>query len=533
MRSKVLMGSLWVMALLSPIWVSAGDFFIDKSHSSANDNNPGTQALPWLTIGKANQALRAGDTVHIKAGTYNQTIVPAASGTRTQRITYRAFSNDVVTVSETTGAITLTDRSFITIHGIKFYRLDRFLRINRGTNNIIAYCTFDQIRNTGEWGGSRIYGHSRSNWIHHCTFSRYGWYLADDDKGAVLDLGTEDTTSPDLTQFNLIEDNILFSGGHHVLGVFGMYNVIRNNYVHNENWPDHGNRNLYISGTDPGSGRNLIEGNRSGYSGYPPDNNGSSGMSLVSRHNIVRRNSFYHNSNQGIAMSVTASYLTSPCYNHIYNNTFFHNTLNPDLDSATAGGISLAFYGGTRSIVGNVMKNNLFHQNDKAFGNYRVDFSQQTFAGNFEQTGDPLFVNAPLTLNPANAALPDLNLRAGSPCIDRGIALTQISSPTGSGSQFVVQDAAYFTDGWGIVDGDLIRLHGSTQSAKITRVDYVSNVITVDRDISWTQNQGLSLFYNGSAPDTGAFESGAPSKPNPPQNLRVLSSLNFDQDRAY
>src|SRR5688572_33209455 len=108
MRLKVLMPSLWVMALLSPIRVSAGDFFIDKSHSSANDNNPGTQALPWLTIGKANQALRAGDTVHIKAGTYNQTIVPAASGTRTQRITYRAFSNDVVTVSETTGAITLT-----------------------------------------------------------------------------------------------------------------------------------------------------------------------------------------------------------------------------------------------------------------------------------------------------------------------------------------------------------------------------------------------------------------------------------------
>jgi hypothetical protein len=104
------------------------------------------------------------------------------------------------------------------------------------------------------------------------------------------------------------------------------------------------------------------------------------------------------------------------------------------------------------------------------------------------------------------------------------VALTQISSATGSGSQFNVQDAGYFSDGWGIIEGDEIRLHGSTQVARITRVDYSSNTISVDRALTWTQNQGVSLVYNGTATDIGAFEFGGASRPEPPRNLRVVSS---------
>ncbi len=49
-------------------------YYVDKSHPQANDTNPGTESLPWKTIQKAANSVRAGDTVIVKAGTYNERI---------------------------------------------------------------------------------------------------------------------------------------------------------------------------------------------------------------------------------------------------------------------------------------------------------------------------------------------------------------------------------------------------------------------------------------------------------------------------
>ncbi|MCD4709156.1 MAG: DUF1565 domain-containing protein [Candidatus Sabulitectum sp.] len=46
-----------------------------------DDNNPGTPAESWQTIGKANTELYPGDTVLIRAGSYNERICPIRSGT--------------------------------------------------------------------------------------------------------------------------------------------------------------------------------------------------------------------------------------------------------------------------------------------------------------------------------------------------------------------------------------------------------------------------------------------------------------------
>jgi hypothetical protein len=60
-------------------------------------------------------------------------------------------------------------------------------------------------------------------------------------------------------------------------------------------------------------------------------------------------------------------------------------------------------------------------------------------------------------------------------------------------------------DGWDIIEGDLIQL-ANGQRARITDVNYETNAITVDTEMSWAQNMGLSLAYEGSAPDIGAYE---------------------------
>ncbi len=106
--------------------------------------------------------------------------------------------------------------------------------------------------------------------------------------------------------------------------------------------------------------------------------------------------------------------------------------------------------------------------------------------------------------NPNN--LPDFHLQQGSPCIDAGTWLATITSANGSGTSFTVDNSLYFSDGNQIVPGDTIQLQGQTATATITANDWTNNVLTFTPALTWTQGQGVSLPYFGSAPDMGAFE---------------------------
>jgi hypothetical protein len=55
---------------------------------SGNDANPGTSGSPWQTIGKATATVVAGDSVTVKAGTYNEYVVNSTSGTPSSPITF-------------------------------------------------------------------------------------------------------------------------------------------------------------------------------------------------------------------------------------------------------------------------------------------------------------------------------------------------------------------------------------------------------------------------------------------------------------
>ncbi len=58
------------LALSVPAW--AADYYVDQGHPNASDNNPGTEARPWRSLYRAAQAsLQPGDTVYVKAGTYD------------------------------------------------------------------------------------------------------------------------------------------------------------------------------------------------------------------------------------------------------------------------------------------------------------------------------------------------------------------------------------------------------------------------------------------------------------------------------
>ncbi len=67
MKTILLLGSV----LLAPIgFLQAAEFFVAPN---GDDANAGTEAKPFATIQRAQQAVAAGDVVNVRGGTYRLT----------------------------------------------------------------------------------------------------------------------------------------------------------------------------------------------------------------------------------------------------------------------------------------------------------------------------------------------------------------------------------------------------------------------------------------------------------------------------
>ena len=86
---------------------------------SGDDTNNGTFDYPWQTLEKAAHAASAGDTIWIKAGTYNETLSPINSGNKDAPITFKNMPSETVVIDATglDHGIILWNKSFIRISG--------------------------------------------------------------------------------------------------------------------------------------------------------------------------------------------------------------------------------------------------------------------------------------------------------------------------------------------------------------------------------------------------------------------------------
>lgn len=189
-------------------------YYVDNTHISASDSNPGTELLPWLTIQKALNTVVANDTVYVKAGTYAQTaLTMVTTGTIGNPITISNYSTDKVFIDFTTGTGTGWDwngyKNYIIINGFE-------IRNSKG-KGLLVKGDYNEITN---------------NIIHDCGVTN-----------------KNDSISLEGGSSNLIENNDIYnSGGNGIYienrstdGTSGNahYNTIANNKVHN---------NLYGSG---------------------------------------------------------------------------------------------------------------------------------------------------------------------------------------------------------------------------------------------------------------------------------------------
>ena len=128
---------------------SAGIYYVDKGHSSASDNNSGAETSPWLSIQKAAKVLKAGDTVYVKNGIYNEKVSVANSGTEDAPIVFKAYPGHTpiidgngVSASSYIGLFYSSGKNYITLDGFEIRNYSTVLvTIQRGKGLILRNCT--------------------------------------------------------------------------------------------------------------------------------------------------------------------------------------------------------------------------------------------------------------------------------------------------------------------------------------------------------------------------------------------------------
>jgi hypothetical protein len=538
---SIAIGAFSYLTLSAASW--GATYYVDNASlgGACADSNSGTAlSTPWCTISKANGAVKAGDTVMIRKGSYSQQIAPAQNGTASLGITYKNYGSEQVILTAKQ-SISLANRSYITVDGVTI-RLSGcsgvcYALFDGSNYNTIQNSVMDQAGTLSGWPvGVVIRNKSLYNRLLNNTIANVGYSSGNpgDDIGGVIDIGNIDDTTFDGSNNNLIQGNKIFHGGHHVLSVGSSYNVIKGNYIHNEEWNacsrtqangKCGDRLIIIDEDATLVKQNLIEDNILGFSGLPADQNGSDGISMRTPYNIIRRNVFVDNDSSGISVATAGYYPSDVRFNHIYNNVFFHNgyALIEDYKPYLSG-VSLSKWGST-DVKNVTIKNNIFWNNNfkQSITYYASSSANQIIANNLQETADPLFVNDKATLDPLHPETLNFHLNSGSPAINAGGFLTSVTAG-GSGTVIPVADAAYFTNGFGLMSGDQIQLQGQTTRVRIVSVDYTKNTLTLDASLTWQQGQGLSLAFEGSAPDQGVYEfaAGQTATIEPPNNLRIV-----------
>ncbi|MEO0249213.1 MAG: hypothetical protein ABIN58_06645, partial [candidate division WOR-3 bacterium] len=449
---SLLIGSLTVGTLF-PSEVIAGTYWVSPtgtaSWAGARSETPLTgTACTSLAVANANAT--AGDTVYLRGGVYNTSIQPSRSGSDvSNRISFMAAPGETPVITNVGIAVYIMGKSYIRLEGISVQApVQRLLLMNRGASyNEIANCSFSGVGSVDTpkiWDGDITGGTPCvHNWIHGSTFANTGIVTPACDDAGGFQLGVP--AYDDHSNYNTIENNVFYCGGHHNLEVYTRYNVIRNNVFHHEGCmiapnppcpyaPDskgyYGNRNVQLYDGNASEGMfNLFEGNRLGHAGRPPDDDGADNIALTSPKNIVRYNDSFNAASNGVYFKVGAgSYGNN---NRVYNNTIYHNGHNESNGYIARFGMT---FGASATVYtqGNVIKNNIVYDNyagDFAARGGLASLGYQTISNNWlNSQGDPAFANPDIS-NPASTILPDLSLKATSGAIDGGSHLTQANGP--------------------------------------------------------------------------------------------------------
>jgi Right handed beta helix region len=116
---------LILLAAVSGALAQPSSFFYVST--TGNDSNPGTETAPWRTIQHAADTVRAGGTINVRGGVYEELVSIKASGNATDGyITFRSYPGETAILDAghlvpngRSGILTIHDKSYVRIEGFE------------------------------------------------------------------------------------------------------------------------------------------------------------------------------------------------------------------------------------------------------------------------------------------------------------------------------------------------------------------------------------------------------------------------------
>jgi hypothetical protein len=536
-----------LMALLVVGPVHGADYYVDPAQGS--DTNPGSLAAPWQHLRAAARVVQPGDTVYLREGRYTEdALFTITDGTAEAPITITPYPGEspVLTGGGDWGQMFHLNNDYYVLEGLTFEdtTCGNVVFMNLSEHCIVRDCRFRRQASTMvllRGGGYHT--------IRGCDF---------DTTGSPTEGGDGDHVYVTGSHHNLIEDNHFVRAGHAVCDIIeygeerSHHNIVRRNLIE-----QHWGGGLYVSRL---SYRNLLEDNRILYVGeemeYP-----KAPVQLAADDNIVRRNLMLSTGATPYAHNgvLLAGYRFSGMDQHCRNNAVYHNVLYRIGRNAIMVSQRQAC-----QATGNHVLNNILYRCRTAgpadpwwpAGNYYLAFeTYHAFAENkwaafpngnafhhnlilhaddagdrpgedplvfYEQEGwghalawaeeqFPVWFHDNHEANPAfvDAEGGDFRLRPDSPAIDRGDFLTRTREAGANTGRVPVVEARFFCDGWGLIEGDLIRV-GDNAPVRVLAVDEAAQQLTLEAPISFAAGDPVSLPWSGARPDLGAYETDVP-----------------------
>ena len=123
--------------------------------TAGNDSNTGTQAKPFRTITRAAKAAKPSTTVHVAAGTYNESVKTTLHGTATARIRYVSDTKwGAKVVGIGTEGMWTNNGNYTEISGFDITGPGRLGILNYASNTVIVNNHIHNLKISGGCGGS-------------------------------------------------------------------------------------------------------------------------------------------------------------------------------------------------------------------------------------------------------------------------------------------------------------------------------------------------------------------------------------------
>jgi len=502
--------------------------------TNGSDSNDGSKEKPFKTIQKAVNLAKPGDIVYIRGGTYKGRIYIHNSGSSGKYITLRNYPGESPVITRDDNdfnyqTILISGSSYIKIIGLHIIKTrSTGVRVQGPAeyiefkNNEISFQNAD-VESSKRIGRAVVFAGYKESPLRHILIENNNIHHNHTGRKGVESEGLTVYGKVEYFEIrnNKVHDNDFI--GINVIGketgTYAHYGTPRYGIISGNELYGNGRLNKYSSASYIDGAQDVIVENNYIHENFGPGIavNQEVKESWV-KHVILRNNVIYRNYYNSFGSDANYGGM-------IEDSIFVHNTLNDTkvYDPSSVKQENLFYLGkGER----NVIKNNLFYKNggfavmlEVAGRNnaapWEIDYngffptvsSQNMIIRNntlyksiesYQAAGSP---HAFSSSDPMITS--DFHLKSGSPCIDRGGALT-VTSNSGSGNVVKVDDARYFTGRWGLKSGENIMI--GSQKAVVLSSDYQNNTITIDRSLNWQKGEGVTYEYSGSAPDIGAYE---------------------------